>query len=213
MSGWCPSSSVCAAVEWRWCVLLLSRPVSVVQPVPYSSHCSTGEYCCRVAYCYLPGVWCVGGVCSVCGVCAVGYPLCVPPSRWWRVGLSWMVGWHCSGGWHSFGRAGGVTASLPYVCWCPPFVCVVAVLNGGGGIVRWGVPVFGLGAASCVVLLLLCYPTLQCVCCHSIVGLGVCLCDRGVLLRNGGGVMGVISLPRPLSSSLSSSSSLCWCSG
>lgn len=57
-----------------------------------------------------------------------------------------------------------------------------------------------------------------CVCCHSIVGLGWCLCDRVVSLRdgggglcvgwNGGGVMGVYGLLFVFFSCLS-----CWCSG
>ena len=38
----------------------------------------------------------------------------------------------------------------------------------------------------CVVLFLLHRPTLQCVCCHSVVGLGVCLCGRVVSLWNSG---------------------------
>ena len=57
-----------------------------------------------------------------------------------------------------------------------------------------GVPVFGLGLAPCVVLLFLSLswssciaPPFQCVCCYSIVDLGVCLCDRVVSLWNGGG--------------------------
>lgn len=70
MSGWCPSSSVCGmAVVCAAAVL----PSAVVWLVPYSSHCSAGEYCCHVVHCSLPGVWCVGGVC-VCGVRVVGYP-------------------------------------------------------------------------------------------------------------------------------------------
>lgn len=34
-------------------------------------------------------------------------------------------------------------------------------------------------------------PALHCVCCHSIVGLGVCLCGRVALLWNGGDGLGV----------------------
>ena len=58
MSGWCLSSSVCGmAVVCAAAVL----PGAVVWLVPYSSHCSAGEYCCRLVHCSLPGVWCVGG--------------------------------------------------------------------------------------------------------------------------------------------------------
>lgn len=67
--------------------------------------------------------------------------------------------------------------SLPSACWCPPFVCVVAVLNGGG--VCCGVPRvrIGYGILCCLAPLVL--P-------HPIVGLGACLCDRVVSLWNGG---------------------------
>lgn len=83
----------------------------------------------------------------------------------------------------------------PSVCWCPclrvgvPLVVYpVALLNGGGG-VCCDAPVFGLGPASCIVLLTFVWsspPFSLCVCCHSIVGLGLCLCGRVVSLRNGG---------------------------
>ena len=62
-------------------------------------------------------------------------------------------------------------------------------------------PVLGLGPAPCVVLLPFASPALYCVCCHSIVDLVVCFCDRVALLwdsgdgscagRNGGGAVGV----------------------
>lgn len=38
-------------------------PGAVVWLVPYSSHCSAGEYCCHSAHCYLLGVWCGAGEC------------------------------------------------------------------------------------------------------------------------------------------------------
>ena len=41
-----------------------------------------------------------------------------------------MVGWHDEVGWYDDGKA-VVMVILPSVCWCPPSVCVVAVLNGG----------------------------------------------------------------------------------
>ena len=52
---------VCAAV----------LPGAVVWLVPYSSHCSVGEYCCHVVYCSIAGccgVWVV----SVCLCCSCG---------------------------------------------------------------------------------------------------------------------------------------------
>lgn len=54
-------------------------PSAVVWLVPYSSHCSAGEYCCHVVHCSLPGAAVCGCVVCVCGVRVVGYPLSVPP--------------------------------------------------------------------------------------------------------------------------------------
>lgn len=73
-------------------------PVQCVWLVPYSSHCSAGEYCCHVAYCSLPGVWRVGGG-RVSALFVWWGILCpFPPRRgggwgrrgWW--GVLWMVG-------------------------------------------------------------------------------------------------------------------------
>lgn len=67
MSGWCPSSSV-----YGMAVVCTAAvpPSAMVRLVPYSSHCSAGEYCCHVAHCSSPGVWCAGGECvSVCCSC------------------------------------------------------------------------------------------------------------------------------------------------
>ena len=46
MSGWCPSSSVCGMAVVCTAVVL---PSAMVRLVPYSSHCSTYQYCsaCR----------------------------------------------------------------------------------------------------------------------------------------------------------------------
>lgn len=56
-------------------------PGAVVWLVPYSSHCSAGEYCCYVVCCSLPGaaVWVVGVClwCSCGGVSSVRSPLVV----------------------------------------------------------------------------------------------------------------------------------------
>ena len=91
-----------------------------------------------------------------------------------------------------------VFTSLPFVCCC---VCC----GWGSAVVRGGRTV----SRSAFL-----FP-LQCVCCHSIVGLGVCLCGRVVSLWNSGDglVCGVgVGLGLIVSPSSSSSSS-CWCSG
>ena len=107
--------------------------------------------------------------------------------------------------------------SSPSVCWRPSSVCVVAVLNGGGG-VCCGVPRLWAGRLCVVLFPLRCLasplccllwvekcggevwwwnrvplcspcvaPVLHCVCCHSIVGLGLCFNVRVVSLWNVGG--------------------------
>ena len=138
MSGWCPSSSVCGmAVVCAAAVL----PSAVVRLIPYSSHCSAGEYCCHVVHCSSPGVWCAGGGCV--SVLFVWWGiLCAPPlvvdggrGHCRRAGcvLRWWVAWWVKG---------GCVAGLPrLVCGVP--VCVLAFplvvppcgpLNGGGGV-------------------------------------------------------------------------------
>lgn len=85
MNGWCLSFSVCGmAVVCAAAVL----PSAVVWFVPYSSHCSAGEYCCHVTHCSLPGVWCEGECVSVVFV-------------WW--GILCVLPPHVGGGW---GRCG-----------------------------------------------------------------------------------------------------------
>ena len=97
MSGWCPSSSVCGMAVVCAAAVLLS---AVVWLVPYSSHCSAGEYCCHVVHCYLPGAWCDVGECVSVVFVWWGILCQLPPSSWWWVGPSWMVGCCCGGGWH-----------------------------------------------------------------------------------------------------------------
>ena len=141
MSGWCPSSSVCGmAVVCAAAVL----PSAVMCLVPYSSHCSVGEYCCHVAYCSLPGVWCVGGGCVSVSFVWWGI-LCPPlPSSWWMGGPSWMVG-----GMVSEGRQ---CCRPPRLCaGVPPAIYPVALLNGGC-VGLCVVPMFGLGPPLRVVL-------------------------------------------------------------
>lgn len=88
----------------------------------------------------------------------------------------------------------------PSVCWCPPFVCSVVPLNGGGG---WCcvLPRVWIGSSLlyCPTLFCIVLPSFAlfhyyllssllrlCVRCYSIVGLGLCLCGRVVSLWNGG---------------------------
>ena len=116
MSGWCPSFSVCGmAVVCAAAVL----PSAVVWLVPYSSHCSAGEYCCHVVHwdhCRVCGVWVVS-VCLCCscgGVSSVRSPLVVVDG-----------GAIVDGGWHDEGRAAVLLTPVlcvvsPSVCWRPP---------------------------------------------------------------------------------------------
>lgn len=101
-----------------------------------------------------------------------------------------------------------LVCGVPRLCVGVPLVVYfVALLNGGCGVLCV-VPVFGLGPPFHIVLVpftlflpfLYCLtssrvvhsPFSLCVCCHSIVGLGLCLCDRVVSLWNsGGGLCGV----------------------
>ena len=81
--GGCTAAVLPSAVEWL---------------VPYSSHCSAGEYCCHVVHCSLPGVWCVGGGCVsvvfvwwgiLCALpprCCGGGAVVVVVGPLWRVG-------------------------------------------------------------------------------------------------------------------------------
>ena len=189
------------------CAAVLLSPV--VWPVPYSSHCSAGEYCSHVAYCSLPGaaVWCgcvsvccsCGGVSSACSPLVVveggavvdgGVPLwmmggMMGEGRWccWPPRLCVVSPFRLRGGpieWREWWvvccprvRIG----SSPSHCPCPlyvvftslPFVCCRVCCGWGSAVVCGG------GTVSCSVLLLsLCVP------CHSIVGLGLCLCERVV---------------------------------
>lgn len=112
MSGWRPSSSVCGrAVVCAATVL----PSAVAWLVPYSSHCSTHQYCCHVTQCSLPGVWCAGGG-RVSVVFVWWGILCVlPPRR--------------GGGWGHRGWLSAMVSEGRLYCWTPsrmpvpPSVC------------------------------------------------------------------------------------------
>lgn len=108
----------------------------------------------------------------------------------------------------------------------PRLVCWVAVLEWRGVVcVVMSRVWIGSGISYCPVPPLHC-PALHCVCCHSIVGLGVCLCGRVALLWNGGdglcvcwngGVVMACGVSSLSSLAVLSSSLLlfflCWCSG
>ena len=68
-------------------------------------------------------------------------------------------------------------AVSPCSDWAPSYriVLLPLVLRVAGGEVRW--------RGLCPALL---FSSALCVCCHSIVGLGWCLCGRTLLLWNGG---------------------------
>ena len=92
---------------------------------------------------------------------------------------------------------GGSVTDSPSCVWCSPSVCVVAPLNGGGGMccdalssdwVRHLASSYSLSYCLVLLSLVLSSPTLSlCICCHSIVGLGLCLCGRVMSLWNSGG--------------------------
>lgn len=90
---------------------------------------------------------------------------------------------------------GGSVAGLPVLCVVspsrecrPPFrVCWVALLNGGVVCAVMPCLWIGSGALHCPApSRIVESPFSLCICCHSIVGLGVCLCDRVVSLWNSG---------------------------
>lgn len=191
LSVWC--------VEWRWCVLLLIYLTQCVWPMPStpSAHGVSTAAVSRAVCCQVYGV-CGACVCLWClcgGVSLVRSPLMVV------VGGAVVCGGACvvvvggialEGWWCQWLPLLSLLVS-PSVCWRPPHVCVVVLLDGGAWCMLW-CPVFVLGPAPlycpvplCVVLFLLHHPALQCVCCHSIVGLGCVFCDRVVLLWNSGG--------------------------
>lgn len=210
MSGWRPSSAVWC-VEWRGVRAATGLPSACslghVLPIPvqYSSLLLS----CRVlSRCRVCGV--VRCVC-LCGVRVVGYPMSIPPSRWWWVGPSWMVGWHGEVGWHGDGRAGAVRVTLLSNVGAPSSTRMVVLLNGGGGVFVVS-PCSDWGWHLRCPRSLLCCPALPflllhlCVCCHAIVGLWWCLCVMVVSLWNGGvcdGVCGLVSCSLFLSSFLS----------
>lgn len=98
MSGWVDGVHPSRCVEWRWGVLLLSRPAQwrgSCPTHPTAVLASTAVMSCTVP-CQVCGVWVVS-VCLCCscgGVSSVCYPLVVVEG-----------GAVVDGGWHSEGRA------------------------------------------------------------------------------------------------------------
>lgn len=135
-------------------------PSAVLWLMPYSPHCSAGEYCCHVVHYSLPGAWCVGG--EYVSVLFVWWGVLRPPSpsSWWRVGPLRMVGGMASEGRWCYWP--------PRSCVAPPLVCVVVPLNGGSGVLC-GVPVFGWVHPPRIVLFPLALSCPSCVAPPSIV--------------------------------------------
>ena len=109
--------------------------------------------------------------------------------------------WGHRGWWGAVVVVGGMVSEGRQCCWPPRLVCdvprlcvdvplvvyPVALLNGGR--VCAAVSRLVLGLAPCIVMLpfyivlfLLHHPALHCVCCHSIVGLGLCHCGMAVVV-------------------------------
>ena len=80
-----PGLRACEMAVVRAAVVL---PSAVVRLVPYSSHCSAGEYCCHVVHCSLLGVWCVGGECLSVVFVWWGILCVLPPRRGWWGGIA-----------------------------------------------------------------------------------------------------------------------------
>ena len=81
----------------------------------------------------------------------------------------------------------GMLAS-PSVCGVPLVVCVVVLLNGGSGMCCDARVRIRSGTLCCLApSRIVQSPFSLCVCCHSIVGLGLCLCGMVVSLWNSGG--------------------------
>lgn len=183
------SRGVCP-VEWRWRVLLSCR-LGVCGPACTPPRCvqaSTAVMSCTVS---LP--WSCGvrvRVC-VCAVRVVGYPASAPPSSAMRMGACRGGGWHC-GWWVAWWWKGGCVVgipvcdtSLPRSCVGLPFpVCMVVLLDGGGGVCcgapssDWILP-FALSCPLRVVLFLFCLVCGGMVQCEMRCG-GVCYEWRGV---------------------------------
>jgi hypothetical protein len=187
MSGWVDGVHLPRCVEWRWCVLPLSCPVLWCGSCPTHPIAVLASTAVRVVYCPLPGAVVCGWWVCVCAVRVVGYPLCAPPSQWWRVGPLWMVGC-CRGWWVAWWVKGGSVTDSPSNVGVPLVVYPVALLNGVRCMCCDALSSDWAGTLHCPTpSRIVQSPSSLCVCCHSIVGLGLCLCDRVVSLWNSGG--------------------------
>lgn len=165
----------------QWCGSCPTHPTAVLA----SNAVMSCTVLCQVLRCV--------GV-RVCAVVFVWWGiLCLlPPRRGWWVGLSWMVGGVVVVG--GMVREGGsVTDSpsnvgVPRLCVGVPLVVYSVVsLKGGSGVCCAALCRIGSGILHCSTpFRIVQSPSSLCVCCHSIVGLGLCLCDRVMSLWNGG---------------------------
>ena len=85
---------------------------------------------------------------------------------------------------------------VPRLCVGVPLVVYpVALLNGGDGVCCDALCLDWVGTLRCLTpSRIVQSPSPLCVCCHSIVGLGLCHCGIAVMVcvrQKGGGVMGV----------------------
>lgn len=129
----CGMAVVCAAV----------LPGAVMWLVPYSSHCSAGEYCCHVVHCSLPGVWCVGSEYLPVVFVWWGILCLLPPRRGGGWGHCGWWGGMTDGGWHDDRRA-AVSLASPSLCWCPPSCSLGGLVEGRWCVVSW-CPCLGVG--------------------------------------------------------------------
>lgn len=136
-------SSVCAAVEWRWCALLPVCPMCAARALPIPVQYSSVLLSCRVLFhCQ---VVCCGVGDYLCEVFVWWGILCLLPPRsgggggyrgWW--GGMVRRGWHCvegrvccSGGWQ---RCGRVVSSLTIPC----SVVIAPSCSARGPCCLWG---------------------------------------------------------------------------
>lgn len=119
------------SIEWRWCVLLLVRPVQWCDPCP--AHPGAVLTTTAVMSCYCLAAMCCGVwvVCvSVCAVHGWGI-LCLPPplvvdGGW---GYRWVVG--------GMVRWGGIALKGGYCDGDPPVCVLVSPFGLRGGPVEW----------------------------------------------------------------------------
>ena len=171
-------------VEWRWCAAaVLPQCSGVARALLIPLQCWRVLLSCRALFFarYCAVVWC-GVVCVVFVWWGILCPL--PPRRG--------GGWGHRGWWGAVVVVGGMVSEGRLCCWLPRFVRgvplvvhPVVLLNGGGGMCCDApssnrVRHFALSYSPSYC------PVPLCVLCHSIVGLGLCHCDRVVSLLNSG---------------------------